>query len=78
MDGMVDAAPDEGCVRQRAGLLRAWIVLGLMWISNATSLIPGIITITLNGVILVGLAGLASSRAAFRTAPESSRRHLRS
>jgi hypothetical protein len=47
----------------------ALIVLGLIWISIATSLIPGTITITLNGVILVGLAGPASSRAAFRIAP---------
>jgi hypothetical protein len=47
----------------------AWIVFGLIWISIATSLIPGMITITLNGVILVGLAGPASSRAAFRVTP---------
>jgi hypothetical protein len=47
----------------------ALIVLGLIWISIATSLIPGMITVTLNGVILIGLAGPASSRAAFRVAP---------
>jgi hypothetical protein len=47
----------------------AWIVLGLIWITIATTVIPGMITITLNGVILVGLVGPSSSRAAFRAAP---------
>lgn len=50
-------------------LCGSWIVLGLIWITVATSVIPGMITITLNGIILVGLVGPASSRAAFRAAP---------
>jgi hypothetical protein len=42
-----------------------WIVLGLVWISIATTPIPGAVTITLNALILGGLAGPPSSRAAF-------------
>lgn len=46
-----------------------WIVLGLLWLSIATSPIPGVVTITVNAVILVGLAGPSPSRAAFRGSP---------
>lgn len=43
-----------------------WIVLGFVWISIATTPIPGTATIALNTVILVGLVAPSSSRAAFR------------
>jgi hypothetical protein len=41
-----------------------WIVLGLVWVTVATTPIPGAVTITLNGVILVALVAPSSSRAA--------------
>lgn len=47
-----------------------WIVLGLVWISVATTPIPGAVTITLNAVILLGLVA-PSSRAAFRGPTET-------
>jgi hypothetical protein len=49
----------------------AWIVLGLVWVRFATTPIPGMVTITVNALILVGLAGTPSSRAAFRGLTES-------
>ncbi|MFZ0995293.1 MAG: hypothetical protein WAO09_04850 [Candidatus Dormiibacterota bacterium] len=44
----------------------AWICLGLVWVRYATTPIPGMAIITVNAVMLVGLAGPSSSRAAFR------------
>lgn len=47
-----------------------WILLGLVWISIATSLIPGVVTILVNVGILVALA-TPPSRSAFRMAAEA-------
>lgn len=44
----------------------AWICLGLVWVRFATTPIPGMVTITVNVVMLFGLAGPSSSRGAFR------------
>jgi hypothetical protein len=54
-----------------------WIVLGLVWVSIATTPIPGAVTITLNAVILVGLGAPSSSRAAFRGSTETGNDRLR-
>jgi len=43
-----------------------WIVVGLVWVSIATTPIPGMITLIVNAAILLGLAGWSSSRRAFR------------
>ena len=48
-----------------------WIVLGLVWVTIATTAIPGMVTVTVNAVILVGLAAPSSSRAAFRGLTET-------
>ena|ERR1039457_1307557 len=42
-----------------------WIVLGVVWVSIATTPIPGMVVITVNAVILVGLVAPPASRAAF-------------
>ena len=44
----------------------AWICLGLVWVRFATSPIPGIVIITVNAMLIFGLTGPSSSRAAFR------------
>jgi hypothetical protein len=43
-----------------------WIVLGVVWVTIATTPIPGIVVTAVNVVILVGLIGPSSSRAALR------------
>lgn len=48
-----------------------WIVLGVFWLSIATTPIPGMVTIMLNAVILLGLGAPSSSRAAFRGITEA-------
>jgi hypothetical protein len=50
-----------------------WIVLGVLWLSIATTPIPGTVTIMLNAVILFGLVAPSSSRAAFRGITETGR-----
>jgi hypothetical protein len=45
-----------------------WIVLGQLLVTIATTPIPGIVTVTLNAAILVGLVAPSSSRDAFRGA----------
>jgi hypothetical protein len=43
-----------------------WIVVGLLLVRIATTPIPGIVAVTVNAVIFVGLLAPSSSRATFR------------
>jgi hypothetical protein len=43
-----------------------WVVVGVVWVRNATTPLPGLVDIIVNAVILGGLVASSSSRAAFR------------
>jgi hypothetical protein len=56
--------PTRGAYISALLFCAVWIVIGLVWVTVATTPIPGAITITLNGVILVALVTPSASRAA--------------
>lgn len=43
-----------------------WIAIGALWVRIATTPTPGIVTVTLNAAIFIGLVAPLSSRAGFR------------
>lgn len=57
--------PTRGAYISALFFCGVWIVLGVVWVTLATTPIPGMVVIAVNAVILVGLVAPSSSRAAF-------------